>query len=425
MTTNAYNNSNLGKIAQRPKNLGFLGDPSLDISKYIADYGGKPATEFESKQQITSRILDNQTSQADAGEDETFEYGDEFDVQDQPNYGPPGTGTTIINNEKVEHNDQPNYGPPGTNSSQEGGSNKSLTPNGVPPGAARAETGTFEDASRTSKSSKLTLQDGTTLTTTSGTYASQLSNMFCNVSVVYARNQNVKYSNTTGGGNSGTNAAGDLGDAGNESADSEWDAATNEELQEDILNALGIDDPSSIEGFEFGDSLDATFDNLRDLGYDVDGILAASNPLDVATAFLGANERNPANAAVLANFFEDSIGWDIDGPGLSKPQNAWCAAFANSVVQSTGLKPTGGLNAKSFLNWGQGVDISNGLGNVKPGDIAVFDRGTPGDWRGHVGFVQSVNADGTLNILGGNQNNTVSIRNYSTDRLEGIRRAKR
>ena len=161
------------------------------------------------------------------------------------------------------------------------------------------------------------------------------------------------------------------------------------------------------------------------MGYDVDGILAASNPLDVATAFLGANENNPANAAILADFFGDSIGWDVSAKGLTKAENAWCAAFANSVVQSTGLKPTGGLNAKSFLNWGQGVDISNGLGNVRPGDIAVFDRGTPGDWRGHVGFVQSVNADGSLNILGGNQNNTVSIRNYKTDRLEGIRRAKR
>ena len=420
MATNAYNNSNLGKLAQRPNNLGFLGDPSLDISKYIADYGGKPATEFESKQQITSRILDNQTSQTDAGEDETFEYGDEFDVQDEPIYGPAGSGTAIINNEKVEHNDQPNYGPPGTNSSQEGGSNKSLTPNGVPPGAARAETGTFEDASRTSKSSKLTLQDGTTLTTTSGTYASQLSSMFCNVSVVYARNQNVKYSNTTGGGNSGTNAAGDLGDAGNEYSDAEFDAATNEEVQEDILNALGIDDPSSIEGFEYGDTLQQTFDNLRDSGVDIDGMLAASNPIDVASAFLGANENNPAHAAVLGQFFEASTGTSIN-----PAQTAWCAAFANSVVASTGLQPTGGLNAKSFLNWGQGVDISNGLGNVKPGDIAVFDRGTPGDWRGHVGFVQSVNADGTLNILGGNQGNSVSIRKYSTDRLEGIRRAKR
>ena len=107
--------------------LDFMSDPNVNVGKYIADYGGKPATEFESKQQITSRILDNQTSQADAGEDETFEYGDEFDVQDEPIYGPAGSGTAIINNEKVEHNDQPNYGPPGTNSSQESGSNNAAS----------------------------------------------------------------------------------------------------------------------------------------------------------------------------------------------------------------------------------------------------------------------------------------------------------
>ena len=394
-------NEDVGDRIPAP-NLPFLADPTVDVA---VDYGGPEGPEFESKAQITSRILDNQVNKTE--EDPTFESKSEITSR-------------IIGNEKVEHEDQPNYGPPGTNSSQEGGSNKSLTPNGVPPGAARAETGTFEDASRSSKSSKLTEQDGTTVSSGSGTYSSQLSSMFCNASMVYASSQNVKYSNNTGGGSSGNSSAQNLGDAGNAESSAKFDAATNEEVQEDILNALGIDDPSSIEGFEYGDTLDATFDNLRASGVDVDSMLAASNPVDIASAFLGANENNPAHAAVLGQFFEASTGTTIN-----PAQTAWCAAFANSVVASTGLQPTGGLNAKSFLNWGQGVDVSNGLGNVKPGDIAVFDRGTPGDWRGHVGFVQSVNADGTLNILGGNQGNSVSIKKYSTDRLEGIRRAKR
>lgn len=394
-------NEDVGDRIPAP-NLPFLADPTVDVT---VDYSGPEGPEFESKAQITSRILDNQVNKTE--EDPTFESKSEITSR-------------IIGNEKVEHEDQPNYGPPGTNSSQEGGSNKSLTPNGVPPGAARAETGTFEDASRSSKSSKLTEQDGTTVSSGSGTYSTQLSSMFCNASMVYASSQNVKYSNNTGGGSSGNSSAQNLGDAGNAESSAKFDAATNEEVQEDILNALGIDDPSSIEGFEYGDTLDATFDNLRASGVDVDGMLAASNPVDIASAFLGANENNPAHAAVLGQFFEASTGTTIN-----PAQTAWCAAFANSVVASTGLQPTGGLNAKSFLNWGQGVDVSNGLGNVKPGDIAVFDRGTPGDWRGHVGFVQSVNADGTLNILGGNQGDSVSIKKYSTDRLEGIRRAKR
>lgn len=394
-------NEDVGDRIPAP-NLPFLADPTVDVT---VDYSGPEGPEFESKAQITSRILENQVNKTE--EDPTFESKSEITSR-------------IIGNEKVEHEDQPNYGPPGTNSSQEGGSNKSLTPNGVPPGAARAETGTFEDASRSSKSSKLTEQDGTTVSSGSGTYSTQLSSMFCNASMVYASSQNVKYSNDTGGGSSGNSSAQNLGDAGNTESSAKFDAATNEEVQEDILNALGIDDPSSIEGFEYGDTLDATFDNLRASGVDVDGMLAASNPVDIASAFLGANENNPAHAAVLGQFFEASTGTTIN-----PAQTAWCAAFANSVVASTGLQPTGGLNAKSFLNWGQGVDVSNGLGNVKPGDIAVFDRGTPGDWRGHVGFVQSVNADGTLNILGGNQGDSVSIKKYSTDRLEGIRRAKR
>jgi surface antigen len=49
--------------------------------------------------------------------------------------------------------------------------------------------------------------------------------------------------------------------------------------------------------------------------------------------------------------------------------------------------------------------------------VAVFER----QGGGHVGFVDSVNADGSLNILGGNQGDAVNVRRFTRDRLIALR----
>ena len=54
------------------------------------------------------------------------------------------------------------------------------------------------------------------------------------------------------------------------------------------------------------------------------------------------------------------------------------------------------------------------------GDLAVFDRG---GGKGHVGFFDGFNEDGTIRVLGGNQGDKVSVANFGTDNLIGYRRA--
>ena len=51
------------------------------------------------------------------------------------------------------------------------------------------------------------------------------------------------------------------------------------------------------------------------------------------------------------------------------------------------------------------------------GAVAVFER----EGGGHVGFVDSVNRDGSLNILGGNQGDAVNVRRFKRDRLIALR----
>ena len=111
--------------------------------------------------------------------------------------------------------------------------------------------------------------------------------------------------------------------------------------------------------------------------------------------------------------------------GVDPKRVEWCAAFANAVLQETGIPGSETvraypLTARSFLDWGTKVLKED----IQPGDIVVFPRGSSG-WQGHVGFyIKSQTIDGVeyYYILGGNQSNKVSIDLYRAKRALGIRR---
>ena len=182
---------------------GYLGDPSLgaEFDKYVANYLPKGSTHpFETKAEITERILNNQLNSNE-------EFDDNLDPTDFPNYGPPGT--KIIGNEKVEHENQPGKGAPNP---FDGGSNKPLTPGGLPPGVARGEIGIYEDPNSVSKRSKLTEEDETRVGGSPGIYAAELSAMLCDTTLIYVKGTNVRYSDTSGGGDGGVGSCKALGD---------------------------------------------------------------------------------------------------------------------------------------------------------------------------------------------------------------------
>jgi len=92
---------------------------------------------------------------------------------------------------------------------------------------------------------------------------------------------------------------------------------------------------------------------------------------------------------------------------------AWCAAFVNWCLEQAGMVGTKMPNAKSYLNWGYNINVP------LPGAVVVFDRGKQ-KWQGHVGFFLD-ETPSYVYLLGGNQQDKVSIRPYSKDRLEGYR----
>ena len=94
----------------------------------------------------------------------------------------------------------------------------------------------------------------------------------------------------------------------------------------------------------------------------------------------------------------------------------WCSSFVNWCVEQSGLIGTDSKWAMSWHDTKWGEDVSQA---PQEGDIAVYER----RWRkkdgsvgigGHVGFVASLDAQ-SISLLGGNQNDRVSISPYPRD----------
>lgn len=99
---------------------------------------------------------------------------------------------------------------------------------------------------------------------------------------------------------------------------------------------------------------------------------------------------------------------DAGFPDIRHDSVPWCAAFVGAMLKRAGIRPSGSLMARSYLDWG--------LILKKPteGCIVVLKRGKPP--QGHVGFYVS---EGKL--LGGNQRDRVSITPYEQHNVLGYR----
>jgi uncharacterized protein (TIGR02594 family) len=92
----------------------------------------------------------------------------------------------------------------------------------------------------------------------------------------------------------------------------------------------------------------------------------------------------------------------------------WCSAFACAMMEVNGIESPKSAAARSWLSWGEPLD------GPKIGAVVVFSRGT-NPAAGHVGFVKDVNADGTLQVLGGNQGDKVCVATFNTSHALGYR----
>lgn len=140
---------------------------------------------------------------------------------------------------------------------------------------------------------------------------------------------------------------------------------------------------------------------------------------DLAQRFVGTKEVGGQvdNPMILAMLKLDS----------SWPENdevPWCSAFANYICWLARLPRSKSLRARSWLTVGRGISLDD----ARPGDIIVLQRGKgeqPGpeviEAPGHVGFYAGRFGE-FIEVLGGNQSDTVKVSRYPKSRLLGVRR---
>jgi uncharacterized protein (TIGR02594 family) len=121
--------------------------------------------------------------------------------------------------------------------------------------------------------------------------------------------------------------------------------------------------------------------------------------LEVMQGRLGIQEipGKKHNPVIIAMFQDAGHG------EVLTDETSWCSAAACSAAKAANMPmPPVNINlmAKSWLTWGVEVKPSD----VQPGDVAVWHRGDPKSWQGHVNIVEEVTKDRRKVIcVGGNQ----------------------
>jgi uncharacterized protein (TIGR02594 family) len=132
---------------------------------------------------------------------------------------------------------------------------------------------------------------------------------------------------------------------------------------------------------------------------------AAPKPIDVARAEMALGVREipgPRNNPRIVMYHQTTVG------GAAPDETPWCSSFVNYCVEQAGLHGTDSKVALSWQNWS---DVATA---PQPGDVVVFRRSGPSGSGGHVGFWIS-QSDAKIRVLGGNQENTISIADFPKD----------
>lgn len=144
--------------------------------------------------------------------------------------------------------------------------------------------------------------------------------------------------------------------------------------------------------------------------------------LDIARRFAGRKEvpgqmNDPQIMAMLL----------LDEKWPTSDEVPWCSAFVNYVAWILALQRSDKLLARSWLKVGQRIPFNL----AEPGfDVVVLKRGKspqPGSnnftAQGHVGFyVATYDDDDEVEILGGNQNDSVSLARFPVSSVLAVQR---
>lgn len=135
--------------------------------------------------------------------------------------------------------------------------------------------------------------------------------------------------------------------------------------------------------------------------------------MDIAWAEQGVTEiEGPQAEPAIVGYFRANGRADV-----TSDETAWCAAFVGACLARAGIAiaiPTEErLLARAYLK------VGTPLHEPRVGALVVLPRGNSA-WSGHVGFVVGWTAV-SITVLGGNQNDSVSVAHFRRDAVLGYR----
>ena len=153
------------------------------------------------------------------------------------------------------------------------------------------------------------------------------------------------------------------------------------------------------------------------------------NPIDVAIELMNEGGWKETGSNPKIKFLWDEIGYN---GSQYADRTAWCAVFAGAVLKRSGNKYIQTASSQAYSNYGTEVATAQGdridLTNLKRGDILVFQRGGSAKGTGHVAFATGNFTDTHIEVVGGNQSNSITQKRYKLRggffwRLRTVRRA--
>lgn len=132
----------------------------------------------------------------------------------------------------------------------------------------------------------------------------------------------------------------------------------------------------------------------------------------LAQRFIGLREApgHASNPHILAMLH-------LDGTWPKDDSVPWCSAWVNYVAWLLRLPRSKSLAARSWLGVGTPVALEDA---IPENDVVVLKRGAS-PTAGHVGFFAALEVPRVL-VLGGNQNDSVSVAPFPAKDVLGVRR---
>lgn len=139
------------------------------------------------------------------------------------------------------------------------------------------------------------------------------------------------------------------------------------------------------------------------------GALDAAPWFDYAQSKLGEHEIKgaSANPFIVACHQSTTLGKRL----ASSDETAWCSSFVNKCMVESGVEGTNSARARSWLGWGRELD------EPRRGCVVVIRRGNAGH---HVALFDKLDG-GSVQLLGGNQSDSVKLSSYPVERVLGYR----